>query len=211
MILKTRPSSGLIIPEGVLLGMHNDCWCLTRRPDAKLVTFFPPRMASECANLLGPATRDLKAHSSTFVSGHAVVVLCAALRLLSYWFRWIAAFHTLTKTTFVLFIVVCGICNCLVSYLWDNVRVPFEAALFNKVHKLITSRKSDEAIDNGIPKAKPQCWEHGCNGRQFSTYSNLIRHRREKSEQAPKFRCPNCGAEFTRVTACKGHVRRTKP
>lgn len=66
---------------------------------------------------------------------------------------------------------------------------------------------------NGIPheanhvrvvqtRPKPQCWEHGCNGRQFSTFSNLLRHQREKSGQAAKATCPNCGAEFTRTTVC---------
>lgn len=49
-------------------------------------------------------------------------------------------------------------------------------------------------------RPKPQCWEHGCNGRQFSTFSNLLRHQREKSGQATKATCPNCGAEFTRTT-----------
>ena len=49
-------------------------------------------------------------------------------------------------------------------------------------------------------RPKPQCWEHGCNGRQFSTFSNLLRHQREKSGQAAKATCPNCGAEFTRTT-----------
>lgn len=33
-------------------------------------------------------------------------------------------------------------------------------------------------------RPKPQCWEHGCNGRQFSTFSNLLRHQREKHGQA---------------------------
>ncbi|KAI1412165.1 hypothetical protein F5Y13DRAFT_48281 [Hypoxylon sp. FL1857] len=51
-------------------------------------------------------------------------------------------------------------------------------------------------------RPKPQCWEHGCNGRQFSTFSNLLRHQREKSGQAAKATCPNCGAEFTRTTVC---------
>ncbi|KAF7555620.1 hypothetical protein G7046_g6512 [Stylonectria norvegica] len=35
-------------------------------------------------------------------------------------------------------------------------------------------------------RPKPRCWEHGCNGRQFSTFSNLLRHQREKSGQAAK-------------------------
>ena len=55
-------------------------------------------------------------------------------------------------------------------------------------------------------RPKPQCWEHGCNGRQFSTFSNLLRHQREKSGQSTKASCPNCGAEFTRTTARNGHL-----
>ncbi|KAM0332613.1 hypothetical protein ACHAQA_002897, partial [Verticillium albo-atrum] len=57
---------------------------------------------------------------------------------------------------------------------------------------------------------KPQCWEHGCNGRQFSTFSNLLRHQREKSGQASKASCPYCGAEFTRTTARNGHMLHDK-
>lgn len=59
-------------------------------------------------------------------------------------------------------------------------------------------------------RPKPQCWEHGCNGRQFSTFSNLLRHQREKSGQAAKASCPNCGAEFTRTTARNGHMAHDK-
>ena len=59
-------------------------------------------------------------------------------------------------------------------------------------------------------RPKPQCWEHGCNGRQFSTFSNLLRHQREKSGQAAKVSCPNCGAEFTRTTARNGHLQHDK-
>lgn len=59
-------------------------------------------------------------------------------------------------------------------------------------------------------RPKPQCWEHGCNGRQFSTFSNLLRHQREKSGVAQKSSCPNCGAEFTRTTARNGHMAHDK-
>ncbi|KND89496.1 hypothetical protein TOPH_05849 [Tolypocladium ophioglossoides CBS 100239] len=59
-------------------------------------------------------------------------------------------------------------------------------------------------------RPKPRCWEHGCNGRQFSTFSNLLRHQREKSGQAAKATCPNCGAEFTRTTARNGHLLHDK-
>ncbi|RDW74039.1 hypothetical protein BP5796_07481 [Coleophoma crateriformis] len=59
-------------------------------------------------------------------------------------------------------------------------------------------------------RPKPQCWEHGCNGRQFSTFSNLLRHQREKSGVAAKSTCPHCGAEFTRTTARNGHMLHDK-
>ncbi|KAK0372165.1 hypothetical protein CLIM01_10480 [Colletotrichum limetticola] len=59
-------------------------------------------------------------------------------------------------------------------------------------------------------RPKPQCWEHGCNGRQFSTFSNLLRHQREKSGQATKATCPTCGAEFTRTTARNDHLHQGK-
>ena len=59
-------------------------------------------------------------------------------------------------------------------------------------------------------RPKPQCWEHGCNGRQFSTFSNLLRHQREKSGTASKSYCPRCNAEFTRTTARNGHLAHDK-
>lgn len=61
-----------------------------------------------------------------------------------------------------------------------------------------------------IKKEKPQCWEHGCNGRTFSTFSNLLRHQREKSGTAAKAQCPKCHAEFTRTTARNGHMSHDK-
>jgi hypothetical protein len=55
-------------------------------------------------------------------------------------------------------------------------------------------------------RPKPQCWEHGCKGRQFSTFSNLLRHQREKSGVACISTCPHCGAEFTRTTLRNRHL-----
>lgn len=76
-----------------------------------------------------------------------------------------------------------------------------------------TPSKAPESGDNVRvvhSRPKPQCWEHGCNGRQFSTFSNLLRHQREKSGAAAKSTCPNCGAEFTRTTARNGHMAHEK-
>ncbi|KAF2465792.1 uncharacterized protein BDR25DRAFT_239190, partial [Lindgomyces ingoldianus] len=43
---------------------------------------------------------------------------------------------------------------------------------------------------------KPQCWENGCNGRQSSTFSNLIHHQREKSSTATKNYCSHYRTAF---------------
>ncbi|KAM0486840.1 hypothetical protein ACHAPX_000103 [Trichoderma viride] len=73
-----------------------------------------------------------------------------------------------------------------------------------------TSQDSSGHVRVVQNRPKPRCWEHGCNGRQFSTFSNLLRHQREKSGQAAKATCPNCGAEFTRTTARNGHLLHDK-
>jgi uncharacterized C2H2 Zn-finger protein len=52
------------------------------------------------------------------------------------------------------------------------------------------------------------CWEHGCNGRKFTTRSNLKRHRREKSRARLECRCPRCDAIFSRTTARNTHLAR---
>jgi hypothetical protein len=54
----------------------------------------------------------------------------------------------------------------------------------------------------------PRCWEHDCNGREFSTWSNLARHRREKSKNHIRSRCPLCGMSFSRKVVLVNHVRR---
>ncbi|KAJ5550191.1 hypothetical protein N7461_004889 [Penicillium sp. DV-2018c] len=59
-------------------------------------------------------------------------------------------------------------------------------------------------------RPRPQCWDHGCNGREFSTFSNLLRHQREKSGVVAKAECPVCGAVFTRTTARNIHVAQGK-
>ncbi|KAJ5669685.1 hypothetical protein N7462_010755 [Penicillium macrosclerotiorum] len=59
-------------------------------------------------------------------------------------------------------------------------------------------------------RPRPQCWDHGCNGREFSTFSNLLRHQREKSGVVAKAECPICGAVFTRTTARNIHVAQGK-
>ncbi|TLD03389.1 uncharacterized protein PgNI_12344 [Pyricularia grisea] len=61
-----------------------------------------------------------------------------------------------------------------------------------------------------VNRPKLQCWEHGCNGRSFSSFSNLLRHQRKKSGQATKVTCPNCGTEFTRAAARNLHQENGK-
>ncbi|GAD98457.1 hypothetical protein TSTA_125090 [Paecilomyces variotii No. 5] len=55
-------------------------------------------------------------------------------------------------------------------------------------------------------KEKPVCWEHGCQGRLFSSWSNLRRHQREKARQEPACYCPRCGAYFSRTSGRDQHL-----
>lgn len=52
-----------------------------------------------------------------------------------------------------------------------------------------------------------RCWDHGCNGRAFTTSSNLKRHQRERSSSRAYHLCPLCGAHFSRTTARNEHVQ----
>ena len=70
----------------------------------------------------------------------------------------------------------------------------------------VSSMHDQDGIRVLASRPKPQCFDHGCNGRQFSTFSNLLRHQREKSGSASKAICPHCGTEFTRTTARNGHL-----
>ncbi|KAL4922594.1 hypothetical protein BDW62DRAFT_196596 [Aspergillus aurantiobrunneus] len=50
-----------------------------------------------------------------------------------------------------------------------------------------------------------RCWDHGCEGRKFSSLGNYRRHLREKNGQARVHPCPDCGRVFTRSTARNFH------
>ena len=93
--------------------------------------------------------------------------------------------------------------------------MPYDQSMYT-TPSIQTMPRSMSSLSNTPPsrstnhKPKPQCWDHGCNGRRFSTFSNLLRHQREKSGTAAKSYCPHCGAEFTRTTARNGHVHGSK-
>jgi hypothetical protein len=74
----------------------------------------------------------------------------------------------------------------------------------------ISASASQDTVRVLDPPKESRCWDHGCNGRVFSTHSNLLRHQREKSGQAAKSTCPRCGAMFTRKTAMNGHMLHDK-
>ena len=60
---------------------------------------------------------------------------------------------------------------------------------------------------DGLDRSKkPQCWDHGCNGRVFITSSSLLAHQREIDGASTKKKCPRCGATFTQITALQGHL-----
>ncbi|KAI1649957.1 uncharacterized protein F4817DRAFT_300442 [Daldinia loculata] len=61
----------------------------------------------------------------------------------------------------------------------------------------------DQSMDRN---GKHRCWDHGCNGREFSSKSNFVRHVKERSGASTKGVCPLCGAIFTRNSARDTHL-----
>ena len=64
-------------------------------------------------------------------------------------------------------------------------------------------------LEDRIPMSvnnKHQCWDHGCNGREFSSKSNLTRHKKEREGKVAKVVCPFCGAIFSRSSARDTHL-----
>ncbi|GFF82060.1 hypothetical protein IFM47457_05674 [Aspergillus lentulus] len=83
-------------------------------------------------------------------------------------------------------------------------------SLYSSPESIPASSDVDRQVRVISSRPKPQCWDHGCNGREFSTFSNLLRHQREKSGVVAKAECPSCGAVFTRTTARNIHVAQGK-
>ena len=52
-----------------------------------------------------------------------------------------------------------------------------------------------------------RCYNHGCNGRTFSSKGNYQRHLKEQNGAAPKFLCPTCGRMFSRSSARNKHYK----
>ncbi|KAH8589457.1 hypothetical protein B0O99DRAFT_335786 [Bisporella sp. PMI_857] len=62
-----------------------------------------------------------------------------------------------------------------------------------------------------LPSQQPiRCYDHGCDGRRFSSLGNYRRHIREKAQLAKTFQCPTCGKVFTRSTARNLHQEMNK-
>ncbi|KAH7250857.1 hypothetical protein BKA59DRAFT_523576 [Fusarium tricinctum] len=64
-----------------------------------------------------------------------------------------------------------------------------------------------------LASAWPQdlhCFDHGCDGRRFSSIGNLVRHQKEQSRglSARRYECPYCDQTFTRSTARNVHLIR---
>lgn len=55
-----------------------------------------------------------------------------------------------------------------------------------------------------------RCFDHGCDGRRFSSIGNLVRHQKEQRRglSARRYECPYCDQTFTRSTARNVHLSR---
>jgi hypothetical protein len=59
-----------------------------------------------------------------------------------------------------------------------------------------------------VQRRQRMCYDHGCNGREFSSIGNLRRHQRERAGRTPLSFCSWCGATFYRRWTRDHHVMR---
>jgi hypothetical protein len=72
---------------------------------------------------------------------------------------------------------------------------------------VITSRPPPLATS---PSMQYACWQHGCNGRTFTTLSNYRRHCKERSFRYARPQCPRCGQQFSREAARDTHYNQQR-
>ncbi|KAG4276901.1 hypothetical protein FPRO04_14215 [Fusarium proliferatum] len=77
----------------------------------------------------------------------------------------------------------------------------------NEKHVEFTEDKMTRNTETLAYNSQTQCWDHGCNGRQFANRRNLVRHQREKFRMDP-IRCPYCSKIMMRKRSLPGHIRR---
>lgn len=71
-----------------------------------------------------------------------------------------------------------------------------------------SSSASTSPVDEHADRPAIRCYDHGCDGRTFSSISNFRRHQRERAGQGPVCFCPRCGATFYRRWTRDHHVER---
>lgn len=72
-------------------------------------------------------------HSSIFELSYTTIVLYTMFSLLSYLFKYIAAFYSI-KDTIVSFLILSRAYNYIVMYIWDNIYLLFKIAIFKEVY-----------------------------------------------------------------------------
>lgn len=95
---------------------------------------------------------------------------------------------------------------------YDLPRHPVSARLYQTSdYKLNCFETSNTLSNKSLPNDQNiRCYDHGCDGRGFSSVGNFVRHQREKSDKANRFICHFCGQLFTRQTARNLHVSRRR-
>jgi hypothetical protein len=75
-------------------------------------------------------------------------------------------------------------------------------------HAEPSSSASTSPVGAHVNRPAIRCYDHGCDGRTFSSISNYRRHQRERAGRSAVCFCPRCGAAFYRRWTRDHHVER---
>lgn len=79
--------------------------------------------------------------------------LCAVLKLFSYWLRHLLTFYQPSQTSFILVLVLCELTNRAVPVFWCEIKLSFEAAVFNKAHAVFADPEDSNVAKKAATKA----------------------------------------------------------
>ncbi|KAI5201487.1 hypothetical protein AUEXF2481DRAFT_33756 [Aureobasidium subglaciale EXF-2481] len=88
---------------------------------------------------------------------------------------------------------------------WDSEAIGYTSLDFTKMLPHENPVYKSASINS---RKDLRCWDHGCQGRAFSSRSNLRRHQREQDARVKLLPCPFCGTNFYRKWTRDQHVAR---
>lgn len=111
-------------------------------------------MPNELTRLLKVASRGPRTTcAALFTPDLACTALCAIFKVFSYWLKYFILFHPQSQVSFIFVLILCEILDSVVSVLWLEIALSFEAAVFKGAHAAFIDPKQSNETKKAATKA----------------------------------------------------------